>query len=124
MRFANGVKTQLQPFIGNQGLQVFEHGRHLIGLLDFNQIPQRQNAMNDGLADVEHVHTIVGQHPSDGRSETRTVFTRDVYQDDFAQGTPPFAKKNAFYPLSVTIGHRQGFAACGPLAILRTNLTD
>ncbi|GLX90211.1 hypothetical protein Pfra02_27800 [Pseudomonas fragi] len=80
--------------------------------------------MNDGLADVEHVHTIVGQYTGNGRCETRTVLTRDVYQDDFAQGTPPFAKKNAFYPLSVTIGHRQGFAASGLIAILRTNLTD
>ena len=80
--------------------------------------------MDGGLTDVENIHTIAGQYTGNGRSETRTVLTGDVYQDDFAQGTPPFAKKNAFYPLSVTIGHRQGFAASRLLAILRTNLTD
>ena len=80
--------------------------------------------MDGGLTDVENIHTIAGQYTGNGRSETRTVLTCDVYQDDFAQGTPPFAKKNAFYPLSVTIGHRQGFAAFRLLAILRTNLTD
>jgi hypothetical protein len=93
-------------------------------LRNFNQKTQRQNAMNDGLTNVENVHTIAGQYAGNGRSETRTVLTRDVYQDDFAQGTPPFAKKTAFYLLSVTIGHRQGFAAPGLLVILRSNLTD
>lgn len=33
-------------------------------------------------------------------------------------------KKTAFYPLSVTIGHRQCFAGHGAVAILRVNFTD
>jgi len=124
MLFADGVKAQLQAFLGNQWLQVFEHRRNQLCLRNFHQKTQRQNAMDGGLTDVENIHTIAGQYTGNGRSETRTIFTGDVYQDDFAQGTPPFAKKNAFYPLSVTIGHRQGFAVSGLLAILRTNLTD
>jgi len=124
MLFADRVKTQLQALLGDQGLQVLEHCRDLLGVWNLHQKTQRQNAMDGGLTDVENIHTIAGQYTGNGRSETRTVLTGDVYQDDFAQGTPPFAKKNAFYPLSVTIGHRQGFAASRLLAILRTNLTD
>ncbi|MNC54525.1 hypothetical protein D3C75_1040110 [compost metagenome] len=80
--------------------------------------------MDNRLADVENVHTTLGQNAGDGRGETRTIFTCDVNQDDFAQGAPHLWKKSAFYPHSVTIGHSQRFAGSGVLAILRSNFTD
>jgi hypothetical protein len=48
------------------------------------------------LTNIENIHPTLGKHPGNGRSETRTVFTSDVYQDDFAQGAPPQWKKTAF----------------------------
>ena len=80
--------------------------------------------MHHRQADVENVHTTLGQDAGNGCGETRSVFTRDVDQDNFAQSAPPGWKKTAFYPLSVTIGHRERFAGLGPVAILRVNFTD
>jgi hypothetical protein len=65
----------------------------------------------------------LGQYAGNGRSETRTIFAGDVYQDNFAQGAPPQWKKTAFYSLSVTAGHSERFAATGSLAILRPNFS-
>ena len=80
--------------------------------------------MDHRLADVENVHTTLGQNPGNGGGQTWPVFPRDVNQDNFAQSAPPGWKKTAFYPLSVTIGHSQRFAGLGPVAILRVNFTD
>jgi hypothetical protein len=79
--------------------------------------------VNHCLTNIENVHATLGKHPGDGCGETGTVLTCDVNQDNFAQGAPPQWKKTAFYPLSVTIGHRQRFAATGSLAILRGNFS-
>ncbi|KIH85665.1 hypothetical protein UCMB321_0641 [Pseudomonas batumici] len=70
------------------------------------------------------MHSSLCQHASNGCGQTRTVLSTDADQDDFAQSAPPLVKKNAFYPLSLTIGHSQRFAGLGPLAILRVNFTD
>src|SRR3546814_11679909 len=40
------------------------------------------------------------------------------------KATPRRWKKSAFYPLSVTSGHRRCFAGHGAVAILRVNFTD
>jgi hypothetical protein len=48
------------------------------------------------LTDIENVHPALGEHAGDGSRETRTVFTCDVNQDDFAQGAPQQWKKTAF----------------------------
>jgi hypothetical protein len=50
------------------------------------------------LTNVENVHTTLGQNTGNGRSQTRTVDSRDVYQDDFAQGAPPQVEKNRILP--------------------------
>jgi hypothetical protein len=80
--------------------------------------------MNHCLTNIENVHATLGEYTSDGRSETGTVRTGDVNQDDFAQGAPPQWKKTAFYPLSMTVGHRERFAANRSAVILRGNFTE
>jgi hypothetical protein len=52
--------------------------------------------VNHRLTNIKNVHAALGEYPSDGRGETRTVFTGNVYQDDFVQGAPPQWKKTAF----------------------------
>ncbi|GFM80980.1 hypothetical protein PSCICN_16720 [Pseudomonas cichorii] len=52
--------------------------------------------MDHRLTNIEDVHAPLGKNASNGRSETRTVDTSDVNQDDFAQGAPQQWKKTAF----------------------------
>ncbi|KPB91640.1 Unknown protein sequence [Pseudomonas syringae pv. maculicola] len=52
--------------------------------------------MDHRLTDVENVHATLSQDAGDSRSETWTVDTGDVNQDNFAQGAPPQWKKTAF----------------------------
>ncbi|BFT60915.1 hypothetical protein PMm318_A16740 [Pseudomonas moorei] len=54
-----------------------------------------------------------------GRS-TPVMFIRTISR----KAHPRKWKKTAFYPLSVTIGHRERFAGLDPVAILRVNFTD
>jgi hypothetical protein len=75
---------------------VLEHGRALFGPRNFNQDAERQGVVNHRLTNIQNVHPTLGKDPSDGRSETRTVYTGDVNQDDFAQRAPPQWKKTAF----------------------------
>src|SRR5471030_385838 len=103
---------------------VLEDGRALFGARNFNQDAERQGVVDHRLTNVENVHAALCQDAGDSRSETRTVLTGDVYQDNFAQGAPPQWKKTAFYSLSVTAGHRERFAATGSLAILRGNFSE
>ena len=103
---------------------VLEYGRGLLGARDFHQDAERQRVVDHSLADVENVHTTLGQNTGNGGGKTWAVLPSDVNQDNFAQGAPPGWKKTAFYPLSVTIGHSQRFAGPRPVAILRVNFTD
>ncbi|MCY1424045.1 hypothetical protein D9M71_397760 [compost metagenome] len=66
--------------------------------------------MNHRLTDVEDVHTTLGQDAGDGRSKTRTVFTCDVNQNDFAQNGLRLVEKSTFYRFSLTIGRSRCFA--------------
>ncbi|MNT05818.1 hypothetical protein D3C72_1404570 [compost metagenome] len=77
---------------------VLEHGLALLGVGNFNQDAERQGVVDHRLTDVENVHTTLGQNAGNGRSQTRTVDSRDVYQDDFAQGAPPQVEKNRILP--------------------------
>ncbi|KPB56647.1 Unknown protein sequence [Pseudomonas amygdali pv. morsprunorum] len=45
--------------------------------------------MDNRLTNIENVHATLGEDAGDGSSETWTVDTCDVNQDDFAQGAPP-----------------------------------
>ncbi|CAI8736232.1 NAD-specific glutamate dehydrogenase [Pseudomonas sp. IT-194MI4] len=78
---------------------VFEHRVALLGVRNFNQDAERQGVVDHRLTDVENVHTTLGQNAGYGRSQTRTVDSRDVYQDDFAQGAPPQVEKNRILPI-------------------------
>ena len=49
----------------------------------------------DRQADVEDTHTALQQDAGDCRSETGTVLTGDVDQDDFAHNLAPTSMKNA-----------------------------
>jgi hypothetical protein len=65
----------------------------LLGVGKFDQDAERQGVVDHRLTDVENVHTTLGQNAGNGRSQTRTVDSRDVNQDDFAQGAPRNWKK-------------------------------
>lgn len=103
---------------------VLEDRGRLFIARDLDQDAERQRVVDHRLANVENVHTTLGQNAGNGGGETRAIFTGDVNQDNFAQGAPPGWKKTAFYPLSVTIGHSQRFAGSRAVAILRVNFTD
>ena len=89
---------------------VLEHRLALLGVGNFNQDAERQGVVDHRLTDVENVHTTLGQNAGNGRSQTRTVDSRDVYQDDFAQGAPPQVEKNRILP--TFSDHRAQRALC------------
>ena len=122
--FGHRGETYLLIELIRRKQDVLEYRGGLLGAGDLHQDAERQGVVDHCLADVENVHTTLGQDAGNGCGETRSVFTRDVDQDNFAQSAPPGWKKTAFYPLSVTIGHSQRFAGQGPVAILRVNFTD
>ena len=124
IRFGHRGETHLLIELIRRKQDVLEYRRSLLGAGDFHQDAERQCVVDHRLADVENVHTTLGEDTGNGCGETRSVKTCDVDQDNFAQSAPPGWKKTAFYPLSVTIGHSQRFAGHGPVAILRVNFTD
>jgi len=72
---------------------VLEDRRRLLGAGDFHQNPEGQGVVDHRLADVENVHTTLGQNTGNGGGQTWPVFPRDVNQDNFAQSAPPGWKK-------------------------------
>ncbi|RMO16054.1 hypothetical protein ALQ47_05300 [Pseudomonas cichorii] len=75
---------------------VLEDRRTLSAIRNFDQDAERQGVVDHRLTDIEDVHATLGKNAGDSRSETRTVDTSDVNQDDFAQGAPQQWKKTAF----------------------------
>ncbi|RMN53866.1 hypothetical protein ALQ58_05440 [Pseudomonas syringae pv. apii] len=94
--FGHGRETHLLVQLVGGKQDVLEHGRTLHGIRNFNQNAERQRVVDHRLTDVENVHATLSQDAGDSRSETWTVDTGDVNQDNFAQGAPPQWKKTAF----------------------------
>ncbi|CAI8891250.1 hypothetical protein EMIT093MI4_40192 [Pseudomonas sp. IT-93MI4] len=89
---------------------VLEHGFALLGVGNLDQDAERQGVVDHRLTNVENVHTTLCQNAGNGRSQTRTVDSRDVNQDDFAQRAPPQLEKNRILP--TFSDHRAPRALC------------
>ena len=91
---------------------ILEHRGRRLGIRDFHQNAERQGVMDDRLADVEDIHPALGQHTGNRGSQTGTVFTGDVNQDDFAQGRLPAEEKA--HILTIFRGRRACPVLCPP----------
>ncbi len=98
----------LIQFVGGEQ-DVLEHRGSLHGIRNFNRDAERQGVVDHRLTNIENVHATLGEDAGDGRSETGTVDTSDVNQDDFAQGAPRSGKNRILTTFS---DHRAQAALC------------
>ena len=95
VRLGNRRITGLQVQLVGLGLHTLQQGSCHFVVRDIDQDAERQGAVHDRQADVEDTHTALQQDAGDCRSETGTVLTGDVDQDDFAHNLAPTSMKNA-----------------------------
>ncbi|MNC13377.1 hypothetical protein D3C75_611220 [compost metagenome] len=95
VRLGNRRVAGLQVQFVGLGLHALQQGGGHFVVRDIDQDAERQGTVHDCQANVEDAHTALQQDAGDSRSETGTVLTGDVDQDDFAHNLAPTSMKNA-----------------------------